>query len=134
MANKMSTAYSKTIAGSDSVAGGIYWCAQGECMNRTDNIKPEVQIAQAENLAKQQLYIFASPKDTIIKPPASDRLYEFSAKYIPAAQIKYEKSIESAHGFPTLTYGSSCTLGFLPWLLKCNFDTAGEILKSMYTK
>ena len=152
MANQMSIAYSKTISGSASIAGGIYWCAQGnsqraqgECMNTTGNIKPEVQMAQAEklaasgdidpleNLAKQQLYIFASPKDTIIKPPSSDKLYEFSVKYIPAAQIKYEKSLESAHGFPTLTYGSSCTLGFVPWILKCNFDGAGEIFKSMYT-
>lgn len=74
MANQMSIAYSKTISGSASIAGGIYWCAQGnsqraqgECMNTTGNIKPEVQMAQAEklaasgdidpleNLAKQQL-------------------------------------------------------------------------------
>jgi poly(3-hydroxybutyrate) depolymerase len=49
MANQMSIAYSKTFSGSASIAGGIYWCAQGssqmaqdECMNATTSIKPEV--------------------------------------------------------------------------------------------
>ncbi len=152
MANQMSIAFSKTFSGSASIAGGIYWCAQGnsqkaqgECMNSTSTIRPEVQIAQVqklaatneidplENLSKQQLYIYASPKDGIIKPPASDKLYEFSQKFIPERQIKYEKTIQSAHGFPTLDQGSSCTLGYLPWILKCNFDGAGEIFKSMYS-
>jgi predicted peptidase len=152
MANQMSIAYSKTFAGSASIAGGIYWCAQGnsqkaqgECMTTTANIRPEVQIAEAqrlaqtheidplENLAHQKLYIYASPKDTIIKPPSSDKLYEFSKKFIPENQIKYETSVESAHGFPTLSYGSSCAFGFLPWILKCNFDGAGEIFKTMYS-
>lgn len=152
MANQMSIAYSKTFSGSASIAGGIYWCAQGssqraqgECMSSTANIHSEVQIAQAqklaqageidplENLAKQKLYIFASPKDSVIKPPSSDKLYEFSKKFIPENQIKYETSVQSGHGFPTLNYGAMCNIGFLPWLLKCNFDGAGETLKAMYS-
>jgi len=151
MANQMSVAYSQTFSGSASVAGGIYWCAQGksdkaqgECMNSTGNIHPEVQIAEAQrlastgeidplaNLSRQRLYVFASAKDSVIKPPASDKLLEFEKKFIPENQIKYQTSLQSAHGFPTLNYGASCTFGFLPWLLKCNFDTAGEILDTMY--
>lgn len=152
MANQMSIAFSKTFSGSASVAGGIFWCAQGnsqraqgECMNSAANIRSEVQIAQAEklaqageidpleNLAQQQLYIFASPKDAIIKPPSSDKLYEFSKKFIPEKQIKYETSVQSGHGFPTLNFGALCNMGYLPWLLKCNFDEAGEIFKTMYS-
>ncbi len=153
MANQMSIAYSNTFSGSASIAGGVYWCAQGnsqkaqgECMKTANTINTEVQLAEVkrlaeaneidplENLGKQQLYIYASPKDTVIKPPASDKLYEFSQKFIPTSQIKYEKTIQSAHGFPTLNFGNKCDLGFLPWILKCDYDAAAEIFKTMYSE
>lgn len=151
MSTQMAVAYSKTFSGSASVAGGIFWCAQGnsqiaqsDCMNTTDKINPQVQIEYAkklaadgaidplENFAAQTFYIFASPKDAIIKPPSSDKLYEFVSQFLNKDKIKYEKSIPSSHGFPTLEYGNACGLGFLPWLLKCNFDTAGEIFRQFY--
>lgn len=151
MALQMAVAYSKTFSGSASVAGGIYWCAQGDskiaqgdCMNTTNKITPQVQIEHAiklaeqsqidplENFARQNLYVFASAKDTIIKPPSSDKLIEFATHFMPKENVKYETSVASAHGFPTLEFGNACGLGFLPWLLKCNFDTAGETLKHLY--
>lgn len=151
MAIQMATAYSKTFSGMASVAGGIYWCSQGstqkaqsECMSGTERIDPQIQIQKArelseqgeidslENLSRQKVYLFSSPKDAIIKPPSSDKLFEFLKTFIPESQIKFEKTIETAHGFPTLDFGASCKLGFLPWILKCNYDLAAEILKSFY--
>lgn len=152
MAEQMGVAYSKTISGVASIAGGIYWCSQGnsqkaqtECMNQTAEINPQIQIAKAqelaargeidplENLKTQKVFIFASPKDTIIKPPSSDKLYEFIKAFTPEENIVYEKTQAFAHGFPTLNYGASCALGFLPWILKCNYDAAAEILKTLHT-
>ena len=151
MAEQMAVAFSNTFTGMGSVAGGIYWCSQGssqkaqtECMGQTTSINPQIQIAKATelasrgqidplvNLRKQKVYIFASPKDTIIKPPSSDKLYDFVKAFTPEENIVYEKTQAFAHGFPTLNYGASCTLGFMPWILKCNYDTAGEILKTLH--
>lgn len=151
MANQMATAFSKSFLGFASVAGGIFWCSQGssqkaqsECMSGTDRIDPLIQIKKAqelsekqeidplENLAKQKVFLFASPKDTIIKPPSSDKLFEFLKAFIPETQIKFENQVDMAHGFPTLNFGASCKLGFLPWLLKCNYDLAGDVLNYFY--
>jgi predicted peptidase len=151
MAHQMSVAYSKTISGIGSIAGGIYWCSQGssqraqtDCMKQADTLAPQFFIEKArelessgdidplENLQRQRVYLFASPKDTVIKPPSSDKLYEFAMEFTPKENISYEKTHNFAHGFPTVDFGALCTIGFVPWLLKCNFDTAGEILKTMY--
>jgi len=153
MANQLATAYSRLFSGYGSVAGGIFWCAEGgkeraqaECMKTPSTINSDVYINKVkaladagdldpiENLKKQKVYIFAGTKDAVIKPVSSDKLYEFVSAFTPVNQIKYEKTIQAGHGFPTLDFGASCGLGFLPWILKCNFDGAGEIFQTMYSQ
>ncbi|MEK2645952.1 extracellular catalytic domain type 2 short-chain-length polyhydroxyalkanoate depolymerase [Bdellovibrio sp. BCCA] len=151
MAVQMGVAYSKDIAAVASIAGGIYWCSEGDsqkaqsrCMGQPQGIDSNVQIAEARKLAdegqidpltnitRQKIYVYASPKDSVIHPLNSEKLEEFYKAFANPTQITTEKSIASAHGFPTLSSGNPCQMGFLPWLLKCNFDLAGEILKSAY--
>ena len=153
MANQIAVAFSKSITGFGSIAGGIYWCAEGnkdratgDCMknpsalssdryiDKVKSLAASNDIDALENLKKQKVFIFAGTKDTVIKPVSSDKLYEFVTQYTPANQVKYEKTIPAAHGFPTIDYGSSCGLGFLPWILKCNYDGAGEVLNTMYDR
>lgn len=151
MAVQMGVAYSKSISAVASVAGGVYWCSQGDtqkaksvCMGGPENITPQIHIDKAKSLAaggsidpvsamsSQHIYIFASPKDNVIEPLNSDKLKEFYEAFVPSQNIQLQNKIESAHGFVTLSYGNPCQMGFLPWLLKCNFDLAGEILQSAY--
>lgn len=151
MASQLGVAYSKTISGYGSIAGGIYWCAEGnkdratgDCMKNPAALNSDRFIDKAkalassgeidplDNLKKQKVFIFAGTKDTVIKPIASDKLYEFVTQFTTPNLVKYEKTVPAAHGFPTIDYGSSCGLGFLPWILKCNYDGAGEILSVMY--
>ncbi len=151
MATQFAIAHSQLIKGFASIAGGIYWCAQGdakkaqgECMNAADQLAVPIYIEQAKKFSADQLiddvnfiknqkiYIFGSEKDQVIKPPASDKLYEFVLNWAELKNVKLEKSISSGHGFPTLNFGGLCNVGYLPWLLNCHFDTASEILKHFY--
>lgn len=151
MAVQMQVAYSQTFAGAASIAGGIYWCAQGdsqraqsECMGSPQSIKSENQIAKARELEKsgaidslanlktQKIYIYASPKDSIINPVNSDKLREFYGALANTANVEFVNSVSSAHGWPTLDKGGPCSFPMLPWILNCNYDGAGEILKQMY--
>lgn len=151
MAVQMHVAFSKLFSGVASVAGGTYWCAKGslqkgqlECMGLPNRTPPTDQIAKVkelaaageidpiENLRDQKIYIFSSPKDTVVHASNGDRLQQFYSAFLDPAQIKRESSVPAAHGYPTLDAGSPCGKGGLPWLLKCNFDEAGEILTSMY--
>lgn len=151
MAVQMHVAFSKTISGAGSVAGGIFWCSQGdsqraqtECMGRPQTINPETQIAEARRLEKagaidplsnlhnEKVYIYASPRDSIINPVNSDKLVEFYKAFVDQKNLRLENSVSSAHGFPTLSNGSPCQFAMLPWILKCNFDGAGAVLQQLY--
>ena len=151
MAVQMQVAYSKTISGAASIAGGVFWCAKGdlnkakaECMGQPTQASASDQVAEAqrladtgaidplENLQQQKLYLYSSPKDSVVHYSNSDKIENFYTHYMNASDIHREKTIQSAHGFPTLSSGNPCQLGFMPWILNCNYDAAGELLKTMY--
>ena len=151
MAVQMQVAYSSLFSGAGSIAGGIYGCSAGDleqaktdCTIHPERIDSRVQIQQAQkwaalglidpldHLQRHQIYLFASPKDLIIKPQGSEKLLEFYQAFRETSQIQFEQSLESAHGFPTLDAGAPCKVMSLPWILKCDFDTAGAVLQKMY--
>jgi poly(3-hydroxybutyrate) depolymerase len=151
MAMQMGVAYSSSIHGVASVAGGPYWCAQGDsnkaqtdCMSQPNRVDVSQLTRAAEqwahdsaidtlsNLQRQKIYIYASPKDAIIKPEMSLKQIEFYGHYRSTSDIHFENSVLSAHGFPTLDKGYPCGLGVLPWILNCGYDAAKEILTTIY--
>ena len=151
MATQMQVAYSSLFAGTASVAGGSYWCAEGDkikaqiqCMGQPGMIRSETQIAEARrlftagqiddpiNLNRAKFFIFASSRDYVIRSGNSDKLVEFLQAFVPAQNISYVQDGVTGHGFPTLNYGASCAGGGAPWLLNCERDLAGEILRDFY--
>lgn len=150
MAVQMQVAFSSIFKGAASVAGGVYGCAeadagraQDECTVHPEKIRVADQVQNARafaahglidptsNLARHQVYLFSSPKDSIIKAENSEKLAEFYQAF-NIAGVQHDSTLESAHGFPTLDQGAPCTRGLLPWLLNCGFDTSGKILEKMY--
>lgn len=151
MAIQMQVAYSRSIKGSGSIAGGPWWCAKGSasnaqqaCMrtpNAIDNARllDEAQkaalagkIDDLSNLADAKLYVYASPGDTVVNKGVSEKLISFFDNHVQRGSIKHITNVDSAHGFPTIDKGTSCNQGMIPWILKCNYDAAGEILNHLY--
>lgn len=151
MAIQMEVAFSKTISGAGSVAGGIFGCAEGtsqsaqiNCMALPGNIQPRKFVNEArqlaargeidplENLAGHHLYIFAGTKDTIIRPLASEKLRAFYEGLVEPENIRFENQTPAVHGFPTVDYGNPCNIQTTPWMNSCGIDSAGEILRAMY--
>lgn len=152
MAVQLHVALSTVFKGAASVAGGPYWCGEGDaniaqdkCMKHPDKIKTETSINQAlaeakagkienlNNLKNSKVYIFSSAKDTVVPKKNSDRLYEFYANFIPKNQIVYQNTINNAgHSWVTKSYGSACSAEGIPYINNCNYDMAGDILKLFY--
>ncbi len=151
MAVQMQVAFSQNIAGTASVAGGIFWCAEGnsqraqnECMRNPKSLNVANYVKKAQELASQgkidplanltskKIYIFASPKDSVVNPVSSDKLNDFFKTFLSTKNIKRVQKPESAHGFLTVDQGGPCNLAIMPYILKCNFDMAGDILRSLY--
>lgn len=150
MAVQMQVAFSSVFKGVGSVAGGVYGCAQGEAaraqdectlhpekirltdlLQHTQDLAASGLIDPIANLSRHQVYLFSSPRDSIIKPENSEKLAEFFQAMMVVG-LQHDAALESAHGFPTRDQGAPCARGLLPWLLDCGFDTAEKILEKMY--
>lgn len=151
MAVQLHVALSTVFRGAASVAGGIYWCAEGDsgvaqnkCMKNATSIKTETAVNKAlaeakagkieklENLKASKVFIFASPKDTKVPQPNGDRLAEFYSKFMPKSQITLQTQIPAGHSWVTNSFGNPCASETLPWINNCNYDLAGDILKNFY--
>lgn len=147
MAVQLHVAHSALFRGAASIAGGIYECAKGDvnrsqnvCMNGPNQIQVSEHTALAEaherngdidslsHLRDSRVYIFASKNDFIIKPAGSDKLEEFYKNF--SASITRKTHANAAHGFLTNNYGNLCSIMGSPWMLKCQYDMAGEVLQS----
>ncbi|MGZ3722036.1 MAG: PHB depolymerase family esterase, partial [Bdellovibrionales bacterium] len=101
-----------------------------ELVTETERLAGLGEIDATANLTGKPVYVYASPKDSIINPGNSDKLMEYLKTYNTG--INFVNSVASAHGFPTVDKGGACGFGMLPWILKCGYDAAGEILQTMY--
>lgn len=151
MAIQLDVAFSSVFSGAGSIAGGLFWCAEGDpkkakgvCMGDPQKIDSGTMIAKArelseqgqidplENLQHHKIYLFNSPQDAVVDEVSADKIVEFYQTFLPTQNITTVRTPEAAHGFPTLANGGPCEKGALPWILNCNFDTAGDILKHLY--
>ncbi|AZZ37175.1 hypothetical protein CIK05_10370 [Bdellovibrio sp. qaytius] len=150
-ANQMHVAYSQTLTGGVAmIAGGIYNCSNGNvntalntCMKGTTtsavvdqtvndikSLSKTGKVDNIDNIANSKVFLISGKFDDVVLTPAMDRVEELYLKLgVPAKNIKYNKSIEMGHAFPTVDYGNTCsTPRSKPFISKCNYDGAYEIL------
>jgi hypothetical protein len=151
MATQLQVAYSASIMGVGSIAGGPWNCSDGSsmtaqttCMYVTSQVNPPSLISQLKKVASRgevdsldhlkttRVYLYNSPADQVVREPMNEKTKAFYAAFVPEAQIKTETSVQSAHGFPTLNYGQGCGSMGSPYINNCNFDAAGELFKQIY--
>lgn len=151
MAIQLNVALSSVFKGAASVAGGVYWCAEGNvlkaqfgCMKKPDSVNVGAKIKKAQeeekagnidplaNLKTAKIYIYASSKDKVIGSANTQKTVEFYSQFTPKQNIFVRDNIPSGHGWPTKDFGNACESESLPWLNNCQFDMAGEILTHMY--
>lgn len=146
---QFAVAHSEKVQGVASFAGGIYNCADGEllrasavCMKEPQMIETHKIIEElkknshaglvddVENIAKQKIYIYQGQKDSVLHPPAADKLTEFYTSF--HASVTKRLDIAGGHGFPSEQASAACEANQKPWLNNCLFDGAGELLNLFY--
>ncbi|HYD95416.1 MAG TPA: PHB depolymerase family esterase [Noviherbaspirillum sp.] len=162
MAVQFSVAYSSIIRGAGIVAGGPYYCAQGDTETATRrcscsgfNLTSSCEVAPGSTnvdklveitgrraqggaidatayLANQRIWLFSGQQDSIVPPPVMQDLYNYYRNYVGEAAIRFRKDINAEHAFPTESYGNPCTALGKPYINNCGFDAAGELLKWIY--
>ncbi len=161
MAVQFAVAESSIVKGVGAVAGGPYDCAQGDALTATTRCSCTLDPAHSvcsvsatstdvdaleratrhffanrviddpANLAHERVYILAGDADTIVPKVVGAQLAEFYARF-GAADVKSVVKPRLAHTMPTVAYGKPCDKSDTPYLGRCGFDAAGELLAWIY--
>ena len=156
MAVQFEVAYSSVIKGAGVIAGGPYLCAQGSVVTATTvctctafapfcrNTPGATQVASlveaTEDLARRgaidatrhlkghRVFLFSGKLDTKVPTPVAQDLASFYGHFMPAAQVRLVTSVNAGHAMPTESFGNPCETSSTPFINRCRFDGAGELL------
>jgi poly(3-hydroxybutyrate) depolymerase len=86
-------------------------------------------IDDPANVARQRAFILAGGKDQTVPATVVGQARDyFAALGMPADNLASATLDNAGHGLPTPAYGGACALTAEPYLIDCDFDTAGKIL------
>ena len=151
MAVQLHVAHSATVSGAGVIAGGPYYCAQGSVFTATLNCMmpgywtpvPALALLQTEtnrlasagridatsHLAQSHAWLFTGTADRTVDPRVVQALRDFYAAY--KAEVLLVADKPAGHGMVTEHYGSRCGVTAPPFIVDCDYDAAGELLKSL---
>lgn len=150
MAGQVHLSHSALFNGAAIIAGGPYYCAMGElarglgpCMKGGElglaglieyarTAASEGKIDALSNLADDRVWIFHGALDAIVHEDASVAVAAFYAELSSEDAVTLVTDIPVVHGMATLASGPPCDTFGAPYLNACDYDTAGEILKSLH--
>jgi len=159
MAVQFQVAFSRTVIGAGIVAGGPYFCAQGNaliattvcscseglpCRVRpggtgvpalialTDWFAASRTIDPPSTLGGHRIWMFSGSLDTVVPQAVSNDLLSYYRHYVDASRIAYKRNLAAEHAMPTDSYGNACSALGTPYINNCNYDAAGEMLNWIY--
>ena len=134
---------------SDGVAG-LATLAVGPCMSVPSLLKPIASYAQLvsdlaargwidppSNLARSRVYLFTGKADSVVNSKTVElgaALYK--ALGVPDGQMKFrDRDLPGAgagHSWVTRAFGNACDANASPFINRCDYDQAGEVLQTIY--
>eukprot|EP01084_Bolivina_argentea_P313049 542085_1 len=146
-ATQYGVAYSSEVTGIGIVAGYSYDCiADPNCLSNPGNVSVSLLISNTKNFSsngyidkwnnilQQRIYTFSGTKDTLV-PTAGVQITTDYYKQIGVSKnaIYFNTEIASEHGMVTTYCCETCSKFAYPWIVNCNYNLAGEILKFIYS-
>src|SRR4051812_17731658 len=153
MAVQFHVAHSGLVRGVGAIAGGPYDCAQGSlwtaltrCMNPGPwSALPQPQalaglarslaasgaIDPVERLARTRVWLFSGTRDETVGSEVVESLRRFYLAAAPDADVALENSIPAGHGMVTASAGNECSTTKPPFIVDCDYDAAGILLKQL---
>jgi poly(3-hydroxybutyrate) depolymerase len=154
MAVQLHVAHSASVAGVGVIAGGPYYCAQGSlfaamynCMkpgwwtplpapallrSEADLLAKGGRIDPTTHLAAASAWLFSGTSDRTVYPQVVEALRGFYAGY--KAQVAMVSDKPAGHAMVTEDRGDACTASTPPFIVDCDYDAAGELLRHLLGK
>jgi poly(3-hydroxybutyrate) depolymerase len=148
MAGQFHVAHSKLVDGVGIIAAGPYACAQnsvvtalGPCVKGGIDVPPLIEATRAaagggaidavDGLASDRVWLLHGTADDKVNADVVKAAETYYQAFAAAANITYVDNVPATHGLPTRRTGAPCAQFGRPYLNACNYDMAGEMLKSL---
>ena len=151
MATQFQLAHSDWVKGVGVIAGGPYFCAQGDittalaqCVNKVEGeidikalnekakqYESEGKIAPLNNMKDAKVWLFHGTQDTRVVAKVSALLFEQYKLWTDTQNITYINDKPMAHVFPTKEEGVDCMKSESPFIGNCDYDAAGALLSHL---
>jgi hypothetical protein len=113
---------------------GVWGVADpSELAKKAEERAAKGEIDPIADVVRDRVYLFTGTEDHTVMPSIVTHASEFYAKLgVPPANIKLVSSVAAGHAFVTDDEGSACDVSGEPYVVDCNYDQAGELLKFIY--
>ncbi len=157
MAVQFEVAFSSILKGAGIIAGGPYYCAQGneitatsvcscvpfgcfgvsttnvpELIRVTDRNARQGLVDATSNLRNGRFWLFSGTADTAVPQRIMDDLQSYLLHYVDKANIFYKNDLSAEHAQPTDFFGNPCDVLDDPYISNCHYDGAGGLLQWIY--
>jgi poly(3-hydroxybutyrate) depolymerase len=150
MAVQLQVAYSKSIFGTAVIAGGAYYCAQGDitvalgaCSTGIGvSVPPLVSYSNSQasagyidptsNIGGKPIYMFSGALDSVDHQLTMDDLYTYYESFTTKGKITYNKNTDAEHSWVTPDGANPCDLLLAPFLNNCGIDVEQTFLSLFY--
>jgi hypothetical protein len=91
------------------------------------------EIDPISDVVTDRLYLFTGTKDHTVVPSIVKRAAAFYSRLgVPDANIVLVDTVPAGHAFVTEMEGSACDRSGTPYVVDCDYDQAGALLKHIY--
>lgn len=101
--------------------------------NKANERAGKDEIDPIADVITDKVYLFSGTSDRTVVPSIVKHAAEFYAKLgMPEANIKFVNQLPAGHAFVTESEGAACERSGDPYVVDCDYDQAGELLKHIY--
>ncbi len=91
------------------------------------------EIDPIADVARDRIYLFTGTADRTVAPSIVRHAAAFYEKLgVPQSNIELVADVPAGHAFVTDDEGSACGTSKGPYVVNCNYDQAGALLKQIY--
>lgn len=101
--------------------------------DKTRKLAETGRIDPLSSLLGDRVYLFSGSNDHTVVPAIVKAAYDFYKRLgVPDSNLTYVSDMPAGHAFVTNDEGQACNITDKPYLVDCDYDQAGEVLKHIY--
>lgn len=100
---------------------------------RAGRLSERGRVDPIDNVRSDRIYLFSGKDDHTVVPAIVDAARRFYAALgVPDANVEFVSDLPAGHGFVTEDKGRACDYTGKPYIIDCDYDQAGAVLKQIY--